>query len=253
MRDPDALLEVRGLKKAFGGVVALRGIDLTLERRQIIGLVGDNGAGKSTLIKIISGVYPPDEGEIQYEGKPIRFSSPMEARGVGIETVYQHLALIPQMSILRNFFLGKEMLRRIGPFGFMDFNDMRGICKEALEGLGIRVRCLDEDVSFLSGGERQAVAIARALHFGAKLLILDEPTAALSVRETETVLNYIIEARNRGLAVIFITHSLHQVYPVADRLVILEHGRKIGDFKRDEVALEDLTGIIRGTQTKDSS
>mgnify|MGYP001227060990 FL=1 len=238
------LMEGIGLCKRFGKVTALERVDITIRRGEVTGLVGDNGAGKSTLIKILTGVYRPDEGELRFEGRKVEFASPKDARRLGIETVYQDLALIESMSIARNFFLGAEPQRRVGVFRLLDGQKMRVVTEEALRDIGIRVRSANDEVSVLSGGERQAIAIGRTMHFGGKLLILDEPTSALSVHETNKVLTYIDEARKRGLAIIFITHNLYHVYPVADRIVVLEHGRKVGDFGKDEISVEELVQIV---------
>ncbi len=238
------LVEMKGIVKNFGRVQALRGVDFTVGKNEIVGLLGDNGAGKSTLIKILVGFYQPDEGEIYFEGKKVSFSSPKDARAMGIETVYQDLALVELMSIARNFFLGRELTYKIGPFEFLDKRRMNKIAKEVLTDIGVRVRDVNEAVSFLSGGERQAIAIGRAIHFGAKLLILDEPTAALSIKETQRVLELILEAKSRGLSVVFITHNIYHVYEVADRFTLLEHGKKVGDFRKEEVTPQDIMNII---------
>ena len=242
---PHPLLEARGIAKAFGHIQALAGVDFHVGYREVVGLVGDNGAGKSTLIKILTGVYPPDAGQLFFEGRPITLASPQDARALGIETVYQDLALVEQMSIARNFFLGREPVRRIGPLPVLDTGTMHRVTERVLREIGITtLRSSAQDVGVLSGGERQAIAIGRTMHFGARLIILDEPTSALSVKETQKVLDYIEEARRRGLSVIFITHNLYHVYPVSDRMVVLDHGRKVGDFRRQEVSIEDLVALI---------
>ena len=238
------LMEGICLCKRFGKVTALEGVDIAIRRGEVTGLVGDNGAGKSTLIKILTGVYRPDEGELWFEGQRVEFASPKDARRLGIETVYQDLALIENMSIARNFFLGAEPQRKVGILNLLDVRKMRLVTEEALRDIGIAVRSANDEVSVLSGGERQAIAIGRTMHFGGKLLILDEPTSALSVHETNKVLTYIDEVRKRGLAVIFITHNLYHVYPVADRIVVLEHGRKVGDFAKDEISVDELVQIV---------
>lgn len=238
------LVQMKGIKKSFRRVQALKGVDFEVGRNEIVGLLGDNGAGKSTLIKILVGYYTPDEGEIYFEGKPVNFKSPWDARQLGIETVYQDLALVNLMPLWRNFFLGREIMKKIGPFSFMDHKKMKETAVNALKEIGIYVRNPDETVAFMSGGERQAVAIARAIHFGAKLLILDEPTAALSVGETRKVLEHILEAKRRGISVIFITHNIYHVYEVADRLVVLERGEKIGDYKKNDVTPQQIMDII---------
>lgn len=238
------LVEMRGIKKNFGRVQALKGVDFHVGYNEIVGLLGDNGAGKSTLIKILVGYHQPDEGEIYLEGKRVRFTSPWDSRALGIETVYQDLALVNLMPLWRNFFLGREVKKRVGPFTFIDRRKMRHTALEVLKDVGISLRSPDETVAFMSGGERQAVAIARAIHFGAKLLILDEPTAALSVGETRKVLEHIEEAREKGISVIFITHNIYHVYEVADRLVLLERGEKIGEYAKSEVTPEKVMDII---------
>jgi simple sugar transport system ATP-binding protein len=245
MNNPEPLVRMVNISKNFGTVQALKNVDFDVGYQEVMGLVGDNGAGKSTLIKILTGVFPPDTGEIYFEGKKVEIRSPKEARDLGIETVYQDLALITLMSISRNFFLGREPVVQVGPFRFMDKRKMDATVKKVLSEIGINVRSPEEPVAILSGGERQSVAIGRALHFGAKLLILDEPTSALSVRETHKVLDFILEAKERGLSIIFITHNIYHVYSVADRFTILEHGRKVATFKRTEVSAEDIIEIIR--------
>jgi len=245
MKNSEPLVRMINISKSFGTVQALRNVDFDVDYQEVMGLVGDNGAGKSTLIKILTGVFPPDSGEIYFEGKKVEIHSPKEARDLGIETVYQDLALIPLMSISRNFFLGREPVVRVGPFRFMDKRKMDTTVRQVLSEIGINVRSPEEPVAILSGGERQSVAIGRALHFGAKLLILDEPTSALSVRETHRVLDFILEARERGLSIIFITHNIYHVYSVADRFTILEHGGKVATFRKAEVSADDIIEIIR--------
>jgi simple sugar transport system ATP-binding protein len=234
---------MENISKSFGKVKALREIDFTVGRQQIVGLLGDNGAGKTTLIKILVGIHSPDQGEIVFDGEKVSFRSPKEARAKGIETVYQDLALVELMSILRNFFLGRELVKT-GWLKALDMKEMDAICSRVLTDIGVHVRSTDEPVSHLSGGERQSISIARAIHFGAKLLILDEPTAALSIKESNKVLDYMREVRERGLSVIFISHNVHHVFSVADRFTIIERGEKLGDFKRDEVSAEQVSRMI---------
>jgi len=246
MKKDDILVKMVGINKRFGTVQALKNVDFTVKHQEVVGLVGDNGAGKSTLIKILSGVYPPDKGEFFFEGEKKYIDSPKKARDMGIETVYQHLALIDLMSIARNFFLGREPVKKFAKVvNFLDGKKIDKVAKEALKNIGITIRSVDEEVALLSGGERQAIAIVRAIYFGAKLLVLDEPTAALSIKESHKVLDYVTDARERGLSVIFITHNIFHVYSVADRFTILEHGEKIGDFNKDEVSAEDIIEIVR--------
>ncbi len=239
------LVQMVKISKSFGTVQALKDVDFDVRHQEVMGLVGDNGAGKSTLIKILTGVYPPDSGEIYFEGKRVKIASPKDARDLGIETVYQDLALIPLMSISRNFFLGREPVKQLGPVRLLDKRRMDETVREVLAEIGIRVRSPDEEVAILSGGERQSVAIGRAVYFGAKLLILDEPTSALSIRETHKVLDYILEAKERGLSIIFITHNIYHVYSVADRFTILEHGHKVAEFAKGDVSAEEIIEIIR--------
>jgi len=246
-RNEAPLVEMRGIYKNFGTVEALRGVDFRVDRQEIVGLLGDNGAGKSTLIKILTGVYTPTRGEIYLEGERVEINSPHDARALGIETVYQDLALVPLMSIARNFWLGQEITRRVGPVSVMDKPVMSQRTADALRDIGIHIRNADEAVGTLSGGERQSIAIGRAVYFGKKLLILDEPTSALSVGETRKVLDYTLNAKERGLSVIFISHNIGHVHEVADRFTIISHGQKVGDFYKAEVTeLEVATMVMTG-------
>jgi simple sugar transport system ATP-binding protein len=238
------LVEMKGIRKSFGTVQALRGVDFHVDRQEIVGLLGDNGAGKSTLIKILTGVHTPTKGEIYFEGRRVEINSPNDARALGIETVYQDLALVPLISIARNFWLGQEPTKRFGPIKVLDKKKMSELAREALLEIGIKIRNPDEPVAMMSGGERQSIAIGRAVHFGKKLLILDEPTSALSVKQTEEVLNYIRRAKERGMSVIFITHNILHVHAVADRFTIIRGGRKVGDFKKDDVTKEETAYMI---------
>ena len=240
------IVHMENIVKRFGTVTALDGVDFTVERQEVMALLGDNGAGKSTLIKILTGVYTPTSGRIYFEGRPVEINSPAEARALGIETVYQDLALVNLMSITRNFFLGRELVRQIGPLGWLRIREMNHLTRQSLRDIGIEIRSPTERVGKLSGGERQSIAIGRALHFGAKLLILDEPTSALSVAETRKVLTYITNAKERGLSVIFITHNVHHVYQVADRYTIIRHGKKVGTYRRGELTQDDIADLITG-------
>ncbi|HET8523253.1 MAG TPA: ATP-binding cassette domain-containing protein, partial [Thermomicrobiales bacterium] len=206
----------------------------------------DNGAGKSTLIKILSGVHQPDEGRYLVEGQQVHFSSPREALNAGIATVYQDLAMIPLMSISRNFFLGAEPTVGWGPFRRFDVNYADRVTRDELAKMGILVRDTAQAVGTLSGGERQSVAIARAVYFGAKVLILDEPTAALGVKEAGVVLRYIAQARARGLGVVFITHNVHHAYPIGDRFTLLNRGRSEGTFSKSEITREEVVSLMAG-------
>ena len=240
------LVYMERITRRFGLIAALEDVYFTVDRGEIVGLLGDNGAGKSTLIKVLTGVHPPTEGQIYFDGQPVRITSPKVARAMGIETVYQDLALVNLMSIARNFFLGREPTRRLGPFKMLDKEDMSAQTVHALGDIGIEIRRPEEEVLRMSGGERQSVAIGRAKYFGSQVLILDEPTSALSVGETRKVLNYTKEAKKAGLGVIFITHNIGHVYQVADRFTIISHGHKVGDFMKDEVSQEEISNMIMG-------
>lgn len=240
------LLEVRHVSKYFGSVIALKDISMEVRAGEVTCVLGDNGAGKSTLIKILSGVHPHDEGEFLIEGKKVRFSGPREARAAGISVVFQDLATVPLMSIWRNFFLGSEPTIGFGPASKLNSRFAKKVMREEMHKMGIDVRDPDQQVGTLSGGERQAVAIARAVYFGAKVLILDEPTSALGVRQSGIVLKYVVQARERGLGVIFITHNPHHAYPVGDRFVLLNRGRLMGSYAKDETSLAALTQMMAG-------
>jgi len=244
MKEVTPLAKMVAIEKYYKAFQALKKVDLEIYKGEVLGLLGDNGAGKSTLIKILAGVFPPDKGEIYFEGKKVNFSSPKDARTIGIETVHQAMSLVDIMSISRNFFLGREPIKRIGPIYLLDRGKMDTECHKAVTGLGIRVRSADEFVSILSGGERQAISIGRAMHFKVKLLILDEPLVALSVRETREVLRQVENARESGISVIFITHNVYHVYPVAERFVMLDKGIKIGEVYKKDSSPEDIIEII---------
>jgi simple sugar transport system ATP-binding protein len=240
------LLEVRHVSKYFGSVIALKDISMEVRAGEVTCVLGDNGAGKSSLIKILSGVHPYDEGEFLIEGKPVHFAGPREARAAGISVVFQDLATVPLMSIWRNFFLGSEPTIGFGPASKLDTRFAKRVMREEMQKMGIDVRDPNQTVGTLSGGERQAVAIARAVYFGAKVLILDEPTSALGVRQSGIVLKYVVQARERGLGVIFITHNPHHAYPVGDRFVLLNRGRLIGSYSKSETSLAALTQMMAG-------
>ena len=239
-------LEVRGVSKYFGSVNALEDITVAVYPGQVTCVLGDNGAGKSTLIKILSGVYTPDKGEVLFEGEPVTFAGPREARARGIATVFQDLATVPLMSVWRNFFLGNEPTRGKGPLQRLDVKRAQKIMREEMSKMGIDVRDPDQTVGTLSGGERQAMAIARAVYFGAKVLILDEPTSALGVRQSGIVLKYVVQAREMGRAVIFITHNPHHAYPVGDRFVLLKRGRMFGSSLKSKTSIAELTSMMAG-------
>lgn len=242
------ILELTGIAKYYGPTRALHDIDLRVRPGEVVGLVGDNGSGKSTLLKIVTGYHAPSRGSIRFLGRPVKLRSPAEARRLGIECVYQDLALIDELNLWRNFFLGRELSAGFGPLRWLRRRAMKRICAEELDALGlVHVRSTEHPAVGLSGGEKQSLAITRAIHFGARLLLLDEPTAALSVRETRNVLKVIGEARERGLGVIYIDHNIDHVAPVADRVVLLEHGEIVEDFKRGELSADELRDLIART------
>ena len=240
------MLEVRSISKYFGSVNALEDISVSVYPGEVTCVLGDNGAGKSTLIKILSGVHVPDKGEVLFDGEPVSFAGPRDARSRGIATVFQDLATVPLMSVWRNFFLGNEPVKGRGPLQRMDIKGAQKIMRQEMGKMGIDVRDPNQTVGTLSGGERQAVAIARAVYFGAKVLILDEPTSALGVRQSGVVLKYVVQAREMGRAVIFITHNPHHAYPVGDRFVLLKRGRMFGSFSKSETSIAELTSMMAG-------
>jgi simple sugar transport system ATP-binding protein len=241
-----SLLEVRNVSKYFGNVVALKDISVGVGAGEVTCVLGDNGAGKSTFIKILSGVHRHSEGQLLVEGEETSFGSPREAKERGIATVFQDLATVPLMSIWRNFFIGSEPVKKLGPLRYVDVKGAQRTMHEELRKMGIDVRDPDQPVGTLSGGERQAVAIARAVYFGAKVLILDEPTSALGVKQSGVVLRYVAQARDRGLGVIFITHNPHHAFPVGDRFVILNRGRLMGDWRKAEISRDELVKQMSG-------
>ncbi len=240
------LLEAREVSKYFGAVVAIEGVSLIVRAGEIACLLGDNGAGKSTLIKTLSGVHVPDKGTLAVDGEPVEFSSPRDALDAGVATVYQDLAIMPLMSVTRNFFLGNEPTVGVGPLKRFDMAKAAGIAHEEMKRIGIDIRDTDQAVGTLSGGERQTLAIARAEYFGARVLILDEPTSALGVKQSAFVLRHIIAARNRGLGVIFITHNVQHALPIGDTFTILSRGRIGGSFKRGEIDADQLHSEMGG-------
>lgn len=238
-------VECLGLQKWYGAVHALKNVDFSAAPGEVIGLVGDNGAGKSTLIKILSGVHVQDKGKILVEGVEVSIANPRVAMQLGIETIYQYTAMVPEMTIAQNFFIGREpiVFGRRG-MGIVDRAKMRREAMEGLQGVGLHLRGPDVPVKALSGGQRQGVAIARAMHFRSKLLILDEPTNHLSVKETNKVLDHVVELKEIGVTSIFITHNLHHVYPISDRIVVMARGEKIADVRREDTDVEEMTRLI---------
>jgi ABC-type sugar transport system ATPase subunit len=224
------VVELRNIKKSFGAVQALRGVDLVLHHNEVLGLVGDNAAGKSTLMKVLSGAYIPDEGEILIEGKKASFANPMDARRQGIEMVYQDYALANNLDVAANVFMGREVVTiKLGPLGVMNYPYMEQETQNLLQRLNIRIASVRQKVERLSGGQRQAVAIARATAFDAKVIIMDEPTAALSVAAIDQVLELVAETKAQGSSIIIISHRLEDIYRVSDRMIVLRQGRKVSD------------------------
>jgi simple sugar transport system ATP-binding protein len=239
-------MELRGVSVNFGSVKALQDIDIRVFPGEVHCLLGDNGAGKSTLIKVLSGVHRPSKGEILVDGRPVAFRSPRDAQDLGVATVFQDLGMISLMSITRNFFLGREPTRSRWPLSRIDKEKANSVARQAMADIGIDVRDPTQAVGTLSGGERQSVAIARAIHFGAKVLILDEPTSALGVHQAAMVLKFIVEARMRGLAVIFISHNIHHAYPVGDTFTLLNRGRNRGTYAKSEISRDEVISIMSG-------
>ncbi|MDW6059096.1 ATP-binding cassette domain-containing protein [Streptomyces sp. FXJ1.4098] len=240
------LIELREVSKSYGNVKALQGVSLEVHAGEITCVLGDNGAGKSTLIKIVAGLHQHDAGSLTIEGEEARLGSPREALDRGIATVYQDLAVVPLMPVWRNFFLGSEPRKGRGPFKRLDVETMRTTTRAALLRMGIDLRDVDQPIGTLSGGERQCVAIARAVHFGAKVLVLDEPTAALGVKQSGVVLKYVAAARDAGLGVVLITHNPHHAHLVGDRFVLLKRGTMAGSHLKSEIALDELTRQMAG-------
>lgn len=242
------IVEMRNIKKHFGHVIALAGVSFDVHPGECHCLLGDNGAGKSTFIKTMSGVFRPSEGEMLIEGRPVTFASPRDAMEAGIATVYQDLAMIPLMSVSRNFWMGREPEKGIFPFRRMDFRKADEVTTTEMAKMGIRLRGPDQAVGTLSGGERQTVAIARAVYFGAKVLILDEPTSALGVRQTANVLGTIDRVRKQGIGVVFITHNVRHALAVGDRFTVLNRGQTLGTAVRGDVDAAALQDMMAGGQ-----
>src|ERR671924_852981 len=240
------LVQMEGVGKAYGAIRALEGVNLTVNAGEVTCVLGDNGAGKSTLIKIISGLHPHTEGTVKVDGQEVHFDSPRKSLDHGIATVYQDLAVVGLMEVWRNFFLGSELRKGSYPLAPLDIRGMKEIADAELRKMGIVVKDINQPIGTLSGGQRQCVAIARAVYFGARVLILDEPTAALGVKQSGVVLKYIAAARDRGLGVIFITHNPHHAYMVGDHFSVLRLGTMELNASRDEVSLEELTNHMAG-------
>jgi simple sugar transport system ATP-binding protein len=248
-----AIMQLESVSKDFGGVSALSDVDLTVRAGEIACLLGDNGAGKSTLIKVMSGVHQPTAGTLRLDGEPVVFASPRDAQDAGIATVHQDVGTFALMSVARNFFVGREVTKGWGPFRHLDRAMASAVALEQLAALGITgVTDGEQPVGTLSGGERQALAISRALHFGARLLILDEPTSALGVKEAGIVLRLVQQARARGVAVVFITHNAHHALTIGDRFTILIQGAVAAQFSRGERSREELLNLMAGGEQLES-
>jgi simple sugar transport system ATP-binding protein len=243
-----AIIDMKNIEKHFGSVIALAGVSVVVFAGECHCLLGDNGAGKSTFIKTMSGVHKPSAGEILFEGKHMDFDSPRDSIDAGIATVYQDLAMIPLMSVARNFFMGNEPTRKVFGVNFFDHEKANEVTMTEMKGMGINLRSPDQAVGTLSGGERQTVAIARAVHFGAKVLILDEPTSALGVRQTANVLSTIDRVRSQGIGVVFITHNVRHAMAVGDRFSVLNRGKTLGTAKRGDITPEELQDLMAGGQ-----
>jgi simple sugar transport system ATP-binding protein len=247
----EPLLEARQIVKSFGRVQALRGANFTVYPQEVVALVGDNGAGKSTLVKSLVGVHPPDSGEIIFEGREVHIHTPHEARDLGIETVYQDLALAEEIDPAANMYLGREILRPgvLGKFGFLDKSAMRQKSEDAFRNLGVRIQDTAAPVANMSGGQRQGVAISRAVTWASKVVFMDEPTAALGVVQTRNVLDQIRRVREQGISVVLISHNMPEVFEVADRIEVLRLGERVARLRPSEVTMEDVVSAMTGALT----
>lgn len=245
------IIEAKGIFKQFGHVAALRGADFSVFPNEIVALVGDNGAGKSTLVKVMAGVYRPDAGNLYFQGAPVTFGSPIDARLMGIETVYQDLALAAEIDPVANMFLGREKLRPgiLGRLGFLDNRTMRAESEQAFRSLGIRISDTHAPVANMSGGQRQAIAISRAVTWASKIAFLDEPTAALGVVQTRIVLQQIKRIKELGVSVVLISHNMPQVFEVADRIYVLRLGKCVAQLKRAETTMDDVVAAMTGARS----
>jgi simple sugar transport system ATP-binding protein len=248
---PEPVLEARDIVKSFGRVQALRGASFTVYPREVVALVGDNGAGKSTLVKTLVGVHPPDRGEILFGGSPVEIHTPHDARDLGIETVFQDLALAAEIDPAANMFLGREVLRPglLGKLGFLDKAAMRRRSDEAFRDLGVRIQDTRAPVANMSGGQRQGIAICRAVTWASRVVFMDEPTAALGVLQTRNVLDLIRRVRDHGLSVVLISHNMPEVFEVADRIEVLRLGKRVARMRPSEVSMEDIVAAMTGAST----
>ena len=245
------VLEARGIVKSFGRVVALNGANFTVYPGEVVALVGDNGAGKSTLVKTLVGVHPPDSGEIRFEGRPVQIQTPQNARDLGIETVFQDLALAAEIDPAANMFLGREVMRPgvLGKLGFLDKATMRRRSDEAFQNLGVRIQDTSARVANMSGGQRQGIAICRAVTWAKRVVFMDEPTAALGVVQTRNVLDQVRRVREQGLSVVLISHNMPEVFEVADRIEVLRLGARVARLRPSEVSMEDVVSAMTGALT----
>ncbi len=249
MVNEQPVLEARDIVKTFGRVVALNGANFTVYPGEVVALVGDNGAGKSTLVKTLVGVHPPDRGHMFFEGREVHIHTPQQAREIGIETVYQDLALAAEIDPAANMFLGREILRPglFGKLGFLDKAAMRQRSEEAFRALGVRIQDTGAPVANMSGGQRQGIAISRAVTWASKVVFMDEPTAALGVVQTRNVLDQIRRVRDQGLSVVLISHNMPEVFEVADRIEVLRLGERVARLRPSEVSMEDVVAAMTGT------
>ena len=248
---PEPLLEAKDIVKSFGRVRALRGASFSVYPNEVVALVGDNGAGKSTLVKTLAGVHQPDSGQIIFEGQPVELHTPLDARRLGIETVYQDLALAAELDAGANMFLGREVMRSglLGRLGFIDKQAMRTQSRDAFKNLGVALQDTSAPVATMSGGQRQGIAVSRAVTWASKVVFMDEPTAALGVVQTRNVLDLIARVREQGLAVVLISHNMPEVFEVADRIEVLRLGTRVARFRRGYVTMEDVVGAMTGAIT----
>jgi simple sugar transport system ATP-binding protein len=247
----EPLLEARQIFKSFGRVHALRGANFTVYPQEVVALVGDNGAGKSTLVKSLVGVHPPDSGEILFEGREVHIHTPHDARDLGIETVYQDLALAEEIDPAANMYLGREILRAgvLGKLGFLDKGAMRQKSDDAFRNLGVRIQDTGAPVANMSGGQRQGVAISRAVTWASKVVFMDEPTAALGVVQTRNVLDQIRRVRDQGISVVLISHNMPEVFEVADRIEVMRLGERVARLRPSEASMEDVVSAMTGALT----